>query len=48
MGDICSKLTTKITKQSQWRRSAVFIVNIELIAHTVMVSIVDFKQVNAG
>ena len=31
-----------------WRRSDVFIVNFEHISHLVLVSIVNFKQVNTG
>ena len=32
-GEICSTLTTKTPEQSQWRRSGVFIVNVEHISH---------------
>ena len=38
---ICSKLTSKITERRQWRRSGIFLVNFEHIAH---ISIVDFEH----
>ena len=37
MCEICSKLTTKIPKRHQWRRSGSFIVNFEYISHLVPV-----------
>ena len=46
--EICSKLTVKIPKRRHWRRSVVFIVNFEHISHFVLVSIVNFEQVNVG
>ena len=33
---ICSKLTIKIPKRRQWRRSGIFIVNFEHISHLVL------------
>ena len=44
--EICSKLTIKTAARRQWRRSGIFIVNFEQTSHGI--SIVDFKQVNAG
>ena len=35
--EICSKLTIKTPEQCQWRRSGVFIVNFEHIAHLALV-----------
>ena len=49
MCEICSKLTIKTLEQRQWRRSAVFIVNFELISHYYSgASIVHLEEVNAG
>ena len=45
--EICSKLTIKIPKRHQWRRSGIFIVNFEHIPHLVL-SIVNFEYVIAG
>ena len=47
---ICSKLTIKTPErgQGQWRRSGVFIVNIEHISHLSSALIVNFEQVNVG
>ena len=42
--EICLKLTIKTLKRRQWRRSVVFIVDIEFLR----VSIVNFQQVNAS
>ena len=42
---ICSKLTIETPELSQWRRSGVFILNVEHISH-LCVSIVDSEQVN--
>ena len=47
----CSKVTIEMLKQdmSHWRRSGVFIVNVEHIyTPCSSVSIVNFEQVNAG
>ena len=46
--EICSKLTIKTPGRSQWGCSGVFIVSFEHISHLVLVSIVNFEQVNAG
>ena len=46
--EIRSKLTIKIPERSQGARSGVFIVNFEQIWYHSSVSIVEFKQVNAG
>ena len=47
--EICSKLTIKTPKRSQWRRFAVFIVNFEHISHLCSsASIVSFEHVIAG
>ena len=35
--EICSKLTIKIPKRRQWRRSGIFILNFEHISHFVLV-----------
>ena len=35
-------------KQSYWRRSTVFIVNLEQISHCSGVTIIDFEQVNTA
>ena len=45
--EICSKLTTKTPERRHWRRPGVFIVNFEHISHLVLVSIVNFEQLNA-
>ena len=43
------KLTIKTPEWHQWRRSVVFIVNVEHISHFVLVFlIVNFGQVNVG
>ena len=48
MCEICWQCTIKTLERRQWRRSGVFIVNIEQISHIVQnVSVVDFEQVNA-
>ena len=45
--EICSKLTIKTPKRSQWRCSGLLTVNFEHISHLFFsVSIVDFEQVN--
>ena len=35
--EICSKLTIKTLERRQWRRSSVFIVNLEHTSHRVLV-----------
>ena len=35
--EICSKLTIKIPERRHWRRSGIFIVNLEHISHLVLV-----------
>ena len=48
MFEICSKLTIK-TPERYWRRSGVFIDNLEQISHIVLVfSLFRFEQVNAS
>ena len=43
------KLTIKTPERRQWRRSGVFIVNFEHIAHLVLVFLLlNFEHVNAG
>ena len=47
--EICSKLTIKTPERRHCRRSSVFIVNLEHIAHLVLgVSIVNFEHIIAG
>ena len=47
--EICSKLTIKTLERRYWRRSGVFIVNIEHISHLVLVaSVVTFEHVILG
>ena len=43
---IYSKLTIKTLERHQWRRSDVFIVNLEQISHLVLVFLLYFEQVN--
>ena len=38
--EICSKLTIKVPERRQWRRSGVFVVNLEHISHLVLVFLV--------
>ena len=47
MYEICSKLTIKTPERRQRRHFGVFIVNFEHISHLVLVSTVNFEQVNA-
>ena len=35
--EICSRLTIKTSRQRQWRRSGVFIINFEHISHLILV-----------
>ena len=42
------KVTIKTQERRQWRRFSAFIVNFEHISQLVLVSIVNFEQVNAG
>ena len=46
--EICSKLTIKTLERRYCCCSGVFIVSFEHISHLVLVSIVNFEQVNAG
>ena len=46
--EICSKLTVKTPERRKWRCSGVFVINSGHILRLVSVSIVDFKQLNAG
>ena len=47
--DICSKETIKTPKRPHWRRSSIFIVNLEHISQLFLVfPLVDFEQVNAS
>ena len=42
--EICSKLTIRTSERRHWRRSGVFIANIEHISHLFLVSIFDFEH----
>ena len=48
--EICSKLTTKTPERRQWRRSGVFIVNLERISQLVLVFLLLTlnRQMSAG
>ena len=46
--EIYSKLTIKTSERRQWRRSSVFIVNLEHFTPSSSVSNVNFEQANAG
>ena len=48
MCKICSELTIKTPEGRHWRRSGVFIVNLEQILQYSSVSTGDLEQVNAG
>ena len=48
MSKLCPKLIIKTQERRHWRRSGVFIINFEEILHIVIVSIIDFEQVNVS
>ena len=48
MCEICSKLTMKTPERRQWRRSGVFIVNLNKFHVLFWCFIVEFRQVNAS